>query len=105
MKSSHDWNFWKRSASDIWRSTGAAPTLSGGEAQRIRLAAQIGSRLEGVLYVLDEPSIGLHHKDNAGLLETLGALRERGNTVVVVEHDEQTHSLGRPGRRLWARRG
>ena len=67
-----------------------APTLSGGEAQRIRLAAQIGSRLEGVLYVLDEPSIGLHYKDNAGLLETLGALRERGNTVVVVEHDEQT---------------
>ncbi len=67
-----------------------APSLSGGEAQRIRLAAQIGSRLEGVLYVLDEPSIGLHQKDNLGLLQTLGALRERGNTVVVVEHDEAT---------------
>ena len=67
-----------------------APSLSGGEAQRIRLAAQIGSRLEGVLYVLDEPSIGLHQKDNLGLLQTLAALRERGNTVVVVEHDEAT---------------
>ncbi len=67
-----------------------SPTLSGGEAQRIRLAAQIGSRLEGVLYVLDEPSIGLHQKDNLGLLATLAALRERGNTVVVVEHDEAT---------------
>ncbi len=67
-----------------------APSLAGGEAQRIRLAAQIGSRLEGVLYVLDEPSIGLHQKDNIGLLQTLAALRERGNTVVVVEHDEAT---------------
>ena len=68
----------------------AAPTLSGGEAQRIRLAAQIGSRLRGILYVLDEPSIGLHQRDNARLLETLEALRDLGNTVLVVEHDEET---------------
>ena len=68
----------------------AANTLSGGESQRIRLATQIGSRLRGVLYVLDEPSIGLHHKDNARLLATLEELRDLGNTVVVVEHDEET---------------
>ena len=68
----------------------AAPTLSGGEAQRIRLAAQIGSQLRGVLYVLDEPSIGLHHRDNDRLLETLRNLRDLGNTVLVVEHDEAT---------------
>jgi excinuclease ABC subunit A len=68
----------------------AANTLSGGESQRIRLATQIGSRLRGVLYVLDEPSIGLHHKDNARLLETLEKLRDLGNTVIVVEHDEDT---------------
>ncbi|MBI3896591.1 MAG: excinuclease ABC subunit UvrA [Acidobacteria bacterium] len=68
----------------------AAPTLSGGESQRIRLAAQIGSKLRGVLYVLDEPSIGLHHRDNARLLETLANLRDLGNTVLVVEHDEET---------------
>ncbi|RMF04315.1 MAG: excinuclease ABC subunit UvrA, partial [Alphaproteobacteria bacterium] len=63
-------------------------TLSGGESQRIRLASQIGSGLTGVLYVLDEPSIGLHQRDNARLLETLAALRDMGNTVIVVEHDE-----------------
>ncbi len=63
-------------------------TLSGGESQRIRLATQIGARLVGVLYVLDEPSIGLHHRDNARLLRTLQQLRDAGNTVVVVEHDE-----------------
>ena len=68
----------------------AAPTLSGGEAQRIRLAAQLGSNLRGVCYVLDEPTIGLHARDNAMLLTTLGALRRKGNTVVVVEHDEDT---------------
>jgi excinuclease ABC subunit A len=68
----------------------AANTLSGGESQRIRLATQIGSRLRGVLYVLDEPSIGLHHKDNSRLLATLQELRDLGNTVVVVEHDEET---------------
>jgi len=68
----------------------AANTLSGGESQRIRLATQIGSKLRGVLYVLDEPSIGLHHKDNARLLSTLEELRDLGNTVVVVEHDEET---------------
>jgi excinuclease ABC subunit A len=68
----------------------AANTLSGGESQRIRLATQIGSKLRGVLYVLDEPSIGLHHKDNARLLSTLEELRNLGNTVVVVEHDEET---------------
>ncbi len=68
----------------------SAGSLSGGEAQRIRLATQIGSRLVGVLYVLDEPSIGLHHRDNARLLETLRELRDLGNTVIVVEHDEDT---------------
>jgi len=67
-----------------------ASTLSGGEAQRIRLATQIGSQLRGVLYVLDEPSIGLHPRDNARLLATLEKLRDLGNTVVVVEHDEAT---------------
>jgi excinuclease ABC subunit A len=66
----------------------SAGTLSGGEAQRIRLATQIGSRLVGVLYILDEPSIGLHQRDNARLLDTLKRLRDLGNTVVVVEHDE-----------------
>lgn len=67
-----------------------AASLSGGEAQRIRLATQIGSRLMGVLYVLDEPSIGLHPRDNARLLRTLEGLRDLGNTVLVVEHDEET---------------
>ncbi len=67
-----------------------APTLSGGEGQRIRLASQIGCGLVGVLYVLDEPTIGLHQRDNARLLETLEHLRDMGNTVVVVEHDEAT---------------
>lgn len=68
----------------------AANTLSGGEAQRIRLATQIGSKLVGVLYVLDEPSIGLHQNDNAKLIKTLTALRDLGNTVIVVEHDVDT---------------
>ncbi len=68
----------------------SAATLSGGEGQRIRLATQIGSRLRGVLYVLDEPSIGLHHRDNNRLLQALEALRDLGNTVLVVEHDEET---------------
>jgi len=68
----------------------SADTLSGGEGQRIRLATQIGSQLVGVLYVLDEPSIGLHQRDNARLLLTLQALRDLGNTVLVVEHDEDT---------------
>jgi excinuclease ABC subunit A len=68
----------------------SAGTLSGGEAQRIRLATQIGSRLTGVLYVLDEPSIGLHQRDNERLLATLRELRDLGNTVLVVEHDEET---------------
>src|SRR2546426_2676979 len=68
----------------------AAGTLSGGEAQRIRLATQIGSSLVGVLYILDEPSIGLHQRDNARLLATLARLRDLGNTVIVVEHDEGT---------------
>ncbi len=71
---------------NISRSSG---TLSGGESQRIRLASQIGSGLTGVLYVLDEPSIGLHQRDNARLLETLKRLRDLGNTVIVVEHDEE----------------
>ena len=68
----------------------SAATLSGGESQRIRLATQIGSKLTGVIYVLDEPSIGLHQKDNARLLTTLMNLRDLGNTVLVVEHDEET---------------
>jgi excinuclease ABC subunit A len=68
----------------------SAETLSGGEAQRIRLATQIGSRLVGVLYILDEPSIGLHQRDNRRLIETLEELRDLGNTVLVVEHDEET---------------
>ena len=68
----------------------SAGSLSGGEAQRIRLATQVGSRLMGVLYVLDEPSIGLHPRDNARLLATLKGLRDLGNTVLVVEHDEET---------------
>ncbi len=68
----------------------AAPTLSGGEAQRIRLAAQLGSNLQGVCYVLDEPTIGLHPRDNLALLDTLDRLRAKGNTLVVVEHDEDT---------------
>jgi excinuclease ABC subunit A len=68
----------------------AAPTLSGGEAQRIRLAAQLGSNLQGVCYVLDEPTIGLHPRDNAVLLKALARLSSQGNTLVVVEHDEDT---------------
>jgi len=68
----------------------SAATLSGGEGQRIRLATQIGSRLMGVMYVLDEPSIGLHQRDNGRLLNTLTTLRDLGNTVIVVEHDEET---------------
>ena len=67
-----------------------AETLSGGEAQRIRLATQIGSSLTGVMYILDEPSIGLHQRDNQKLIDTLTYLRDQGNTVIVVEHDEQT---------------
>ncbi|MCA9370912.1 MAG: excinuclease ABC subunit UvrA, partial [Candidatus Peregrinibacteria bacterium] len=68
----------------------SAATLSGGEAQRIRLATQIGSALQGVLYVLDEPSIGLHQRDNTRLINTMNNLRDLGNTVIVVEHDEET---------------
>ena len=68
----------------------SAPTLSGGEAQRIRLAAQLGSNLRGVCYILDEPTIGLHPRDNKMLLDTLGKLEGKGNTIVVVEHDEDT---------------
>ncbi len=68
----------------------AAPTLSGGEAQRIRLAAQLGSNLRGVCYILDEPTIGLHPRDNALLLDTIEKLAAKGNTIVVVEHDEET---------------
>src|SRR6202012_2213151 len=68
----------------------AAATLAGGEAQRIRLATQIGSGLVGVLYVLDEPSIGLHQRDNHRLIETLVRLKNLGNTLIVVEHDEDT---------------
>ncbi len=68
----------------------SSATLSGGESQRIRLATQIGSKLRGVLYVLDEPSIGLHPRDNERLLESLAQLRDMGNTVLVVEHDAET---------------
>src|SRR6202043_1245503 len=68
----------------------SATTLSGGESQRIRLATQIGSSLVGVLYILDEPSIGLHQRDNDRLLATLKTLRDLGNTLIVIEHDEDT---------------
>ena len=68
----------------------SATTLSGGEAQRIRLASQLGSNLQGVMYVLDEPTIGLHPRDNAALLDTLEALQKRGNSLLIVEHDEET---------------
>lgn len=68
----------------------SAPTLSGGEAQRIRLAAQLGSNLQGVCYILDEPTIGLHPRDNRMLLKTLARLQKNGNTIIVVEHDEET---------------
>ena len=68
----------------------SAATLSGGESQRIRLATQIGSSLMGVLYILDEPSIGLHQRDNDMLLNTMKHLRDLGNTLLVVEHDEDT---------------
>jgi excinuclease ABC subunit A len=68
----------------------SADTLSGGEAQRIRLSAQLGSNLRGVLYVLDEPTIGLHPRDNEKLLDTLSALRDKGNSLLVVEHDDET---------------
>src|SRR2546422_1139907 len=68
----------------------SAKTLSGGESQRIRLAAQLGSNLRGVLYVLDEPTIGLHPRDNLRLLDTLTALREKGNSLIIVEHDDET---------------
>ena len=68
----------------------SAPTLSGGEAQRVRLATQVGSKLTGITYVLDEPSIGLHPRDNERLIGTLRNIRDRGNTVIVVEHDEET---------------
>ena len=67
-----------------------APSLSGGESQRIRLASQIGSELTGVLYILDEPSIGLHQRDNDRLIQTLQHLRDIGNSVLVVEHDFDT---------------
>src|SRR5690606_25452818 len=68
----------------------SAPTLSGGEAQRIRLAAQLGSNLQGVCYILDEPTIGLHPRDNRVLLDTLERLARKGNSLLVVEHDEET---------------
>ena len=97
----------------------ATGTLSGGEAQRIRLATQIGSGLVGVAYILDEPSIGLHQRDNDKLLETLKHLRDLGNSVIVVEHDEDTMRGGRlycghrtrcrrarrTGNCMWNRRG
>src|SRR3989475_11966593 len=68
----------------------SAPTLSGGQAQSIRLASQLGSNLRGVCYILDEPTIGLHPRDNRILLDTLEKLQAKGNTLVVVEHDEDT---------------
>ncbi len=71
----------------------SAPTLSGGEAQRIRLAAQLGSNLQGVCYILDEPTIGLHPRDNRILLDTLDKLAAKGNSLLVVEHDEEMKKL------------
>ena len=88
----------------------ATGTLSGGEAQRIRLATQIGSGLVGVAYILDEPSIGLHQRDNDKLLAALKNLKDLGNTLIVVEHDEDTcvrrtisWDIGPGGRRAWRR--
>ncbi len=83
-------SFLKQVGLDYLALNRSAKTLSGGEAQRIRLAAQLGSNLRGVLYVLDEPTIGLHPRDNERLLGTLTALKDKGNTVVIVEHDEAT---------------
>ena len=83
----------------------ASATLSGGEAQRLRLATQIGSQLVGVLYILDEPSIGLHQRDNDKLIGTLERLRDLGNTVLVVEHDEQMMRVVRLARRHGPGRG
>ena len=83
-------NFWMLSGLGYISLDRSAATLSGGEGQRIRLATQIGSKLRGVLYVLDEPSIGFHHRDNGRLLKALENLRDLGNTVLVVEHDEET---------------
>ena len=83
-------NFLVRVGLDYLNLARTAGTLSGGEAQRIRLATQIGSALTGVLYILDEPSIGLHQRDNGKLIDTLKNLRELGNSVIVVEHDEET---------------
>lgn len=83
-------NFMSKVGLDYLTLNRATATLSGGEGQRIRLATQIGSGLVGVLYILDEPSIGLHQRDNAKLLEMLQALRDLGNTILVVEHDEET---------------
>jgi excinuclease ABC subunit A len=82
--------FMKRVGLDYLALNRSAKTLSGGESQRIRLAAQLGSNLRGVLYVLDEPTIGLHPRDNEQLLSTLDALKHKGNTLVIVEHDEET---------------
>src|SRR5205823_9667550 len=76
-------------AEKLFRRLPRAPTLSGGEAQRLRLASQLGSNLQGVCYILDEPTIGLHVRDNRLLLKTLKTLKAKGNTVVV-EHDEET---------------
>ncbi len=84
------YNFLINVGLDYLSLTRQATTLSGGEAQRIRLATQIGSKLTGVLYVLDEPSIGLHQRDNHRLIETLKSMRDLGNTLIVVEHDEDT---------------
>ena len=90
MRSASGSSFCMPWASAIYLLDRSAATLSGGEGQRIRLATQIGSKLRGVLYVLDEPSIGLHHRDNNRLLQALEHLRDLGNTVLVVEHDEET---------------
>ena len=83
-------DFLREVALDYLALNRSANTLSGGEAQRIRLASQIGAGLVGVMYILDEPSIGLHQSDNLRLIDTLKKLRDRGNTVLVVEHDEET---------------
>src|SRR5699024_7701747 len=83
-------SFLKNVGLDYLTLSRSAGTLSGGEAQRIRLATQIGSNLSGVLYILDEPSIGLHQRDNDRLLSSLKKMRDLGNTLIVVEHDEDT---------------
>ena len=104
-KSASGWSFWSKVGLDYLTLDRPADTLSGGELQRVRLATGIGSGLVGVCYVLDEPSIGLHPRDNDRLIASLRDLQQQGNTVLVVEHDEAMMRAGRLADRHRARRG